>query len=136
MSAFVSINQERRKLLIGSSPDDNCPICWRVVDQRVEEDWRTVKDEQRIDIGIAYLGQKYHFEDFVLYRSGEKGPAKIGYITGFKIPKKDSSNSSVIIVMKCVGRITDLAKIAPPFMFKHEVRSHVTCGFEYLMSGE
>ena len=85
-------------------------------------DWRTVKDGQGNIIGVAYLWQKYHFEDFVLYHSEEKGPAKIGYITDFQFPKNESRNSSVIVTMQCVGRMTDLAKVAPPFMFRHEVR--------------
>lgn len=122
MSAFVSINRERRKLVIDGSPDDNCPICWRVVDQDIEKAWRIVKDGHRNVIGVAYLWQKYHLEDFVLYHSQEKGPAKIGYIRGFKFPQNESRNSSVIVVMQHVGRMTDLAKVAPPFMFKHEVR--------------
>jgi DNA (cytosine-5)-methyltransferase 1 len=89
LSAFISINRERRKLVIDGPPDDNCPICWRVLDQRTEEEWRIVKDEEGNTIGVAYLWQQFHFEDFVLYRSQEKGPAKIGYITGFKFPKNE-----------------------------------------------
>jgi DNA (cytosine-5)-methyltransferase 1 len=124
LSAFVSINREQRKLVIDGPPDDNCPICWRAFDRRTEEEWRIVKDDQGIDIGVAYLWQKYHFEDFVLYRSQEKGPANIGYVTGFQFPKNESRNSPVIVTMRRVGRMADLAKIAPPLIFRHEVRKH------------
>jgi DNA (cytosine-5)-methyltransferase 1 len=118
----VSINRERRKLVIDGAPDDNCPICWRIADQENAKHWNALKDDQSIEIGIAYLGQKYHFDDFILYRSKLKGPANIGHIIGFKFPKNQARNSSVIVTVKRLGRMTDLAKIAPPYMLRHEVR--------------
>lgn len=116
--------------MVDGPPDDNCLICCRIADQRNEEEWDKVRDEQGFEIGVAYLWQRYHLDDFVLYRSRAKGPAKIGYITGFQYPTNESRKSAVLVKLKCVGRMNELAKILPQFMLRHEVKT-----FRFVQTG-
>ncbi|KAG6836078.1 hypothetical protein H0H93_011621 [Arthromyces matolae] len=81
---YVSTNAERRDLFAANPAPDNCFTC-AILDQRDQEctENRLRDDTEHVN-GVSFRGQKYHYEDFVLYRA-KQGPAHLGYIVNFRI---------------------------------------------------
>jgi DNA (cytosine-5)-methyltransferase 1 len=95
-------------------PPDNCPVCL-LHEQRDQESYgRKLLD------GVAYDGQSYHLDDFVLFRA-ESGPAHIGYITNILFPVKATSRAPTVVTVKRVGRVSDLVGVLPSSVIKDEV---------------
>ncbi|RDB29208.1 DNA (cytosine-5)-methyltransferase 3 [Hypsizygus marmoreus] len=118
-SSIISLDMERRDLAAAHLPPQNCPVC-PLIEQHLEEQVdRRLRDEQGIPNGVAFLGQKYHLEDFVLYRA-EKGPAHIGYITGVHFPIKETSVVASTLTIQRVGRISTIARLLPENVVRDE----------------
>ncbi|KAG6901728.1 hypothetical protein C0995_008696 [Termitomyces sp. Mi166 len=116
-ATYTSIVPERRKLVELSLPPYNCTIC-RLLDQVDHEKTENkLKDEKGIMNGVAFRGQKYHYEDFVLYHA-RQGPAHLGYIVDFRIINNKKVRSEVYL--RRVGRISSLGNILPDNVLKDE----------------
>ncbi|KAG6907943.1 hypothetical protein DXG01_006801 [Tephrocybe rancida] len=122
-ATYTSSKPERRELVALSSPPYNCIVCI-LNDQVAQEDSENrLKDEKGIQNGVAYGGQKYHLEDFVLYRAPE-GPAHIGYICHIRLITNPNIPSEVRL--RRVGRISSIGGALPDDVLKDERHLYLT----------
>ncbi|KNZ81672.1 DNA (cytosine-5)-methyltransferase 1 [Termitomyces sp. J132] len=116
-ATYTSIVPERRELVAFSLPPFNCTIC-RLLDQRDQEKSENkLRDEKGNTNGVAFRGEKYHFEDFVLYHA-QQGPAHLGYIVDFRIINNRKLRSEVYL--RRLGRISSLGNVLPDNVLKDE----------------
>lgn len=114
-------------MVLNRNPPNNCFTCdiyKDTVDKCVYAPLKIVTDQGTVE-GVAYGGNSYHIYDFVLYRSEEKGPAHIGYITNITFPVRETATSSPKIYLQCVGRVNTIMKTNPAVLnglIKDEVR--------------
>jgi len=81
---------------------------------------RQLKDKEGIK-GVAYGGNKFHLDDFVLYRA-ESGPARIGYVRGIHFPHRETAVIETTLTIQLVGRISMLPpNILPEGVLRDEV---------------
>ncbi|KAG5635917.1 hypothetical protein H0H81_009679 [Sphagnurus paluster] len=118
MATYTSIDGVRHAMTV-NNPPDNCPVC-PLLEQREQEGIESpLRSGDRIN-GIAFGGQTYHYEDFVLYRADE-GPAHVGYITDFKIlPPKSDGKICTQVFVKRVGRVASLGNVLPQDVLRDE----------------
>lgn len=99
------------------SPPNNCLSCALREEQDLQVSPLELKNEHGVTHGLAFAGRQFHLEDFVTYRA-DSGPCHIGYIVGVTFEYR-----SVFVMVRKVGRISDLEKILPSKMIKDEVFS-------------
>ncbi|KAG6884780.1 hypothetical protein C0993_008341 [Termitomyces sp. T159_Od127] len=118
-ATYTSSVLERRELVASSRPPFNCTICYLLEQQDQEKAENKLRDEKGTMNGVAFRGEKYHFEDFVLYHA-QQGPAHLGYIVDLRIISNKRVQSEVYL--RRVGRISLLGDVLPDDVLKDEVR--------------
>ncbi|KAF5385343.1 hypothetical protein D9615_001032 [Tricholomella constricta] len=118
-ATYTSIDSVRLDISKMNNPPYNCMVCPVVQQQEQEKADLPLNDSQKIVNGVAYGGQNYHYEDFVLYRA-EKGPANIGYITGFNFLPLRGGDVRTEVYLKRVGRISSIANVLPDDVLRDE----------------
>lgn len=99
---------------------ENCPVCDLVAEHKQKEIPEALKDHA----GVSLRGSDYHISDFVLYRSESmSGPGSIGQIIKFEFPQRETSWDPILVVVKKLGRASDLKSILPENEFVDEVSS-------------
>lgn len=116
-ATYTSTVVERRELVASSRPPFNCTICCLLDQQDQEKAENKLRDEKGNMIGVAFRGQKYHFEEFVLYHA-QQGPAHLGYIVNLRIINNKKVQSEVYL--RRVGRISSLGNVLPDDVLKDE----------------
>ena len=121
-ATYTSIVLERREVVAHSLPPFNCTICPLLDQQDQEKTENKLKDEKGNTNGFTFRGEKYHFEDFVLYHA-QRGPAHLGYIVDFRIINNKKLRSEVHL--RRVGRISSLGNVLPHNVLKDEVCENI-----------
>ncbi|KAF8215788.1 S-adenosyl-L-methionine-dependent methyltransferase [Mycena galopus ATCC 62051] len=104
----TSLDTDEMDQVFNTPPPDNCLPCKRTNLYNTHSEWDVVKefvDAGKVVAGVAYHGHRYHPHDFFLY-NGRNGPAQIGYMQGFLIPR--SGKVLPKIQFTKVGRMGDL----------------------------
>ncbi|KAG6831962.1 hypothetical protein H0H87_003297 [Tephrocybe sp. NHM501043] len=122
-ATYTSIKEEHRKAVASSIPPFNCTICPLLEQMKQEEDENQLRNEKGVMDGVAFRGQKYHFEEFVLYHA-EDGPAYIGYIIGIRYIANKKFSSQVDL--RRVGRISSLGSVLPADEVRDERHLYLT----------
>ncbi|KAJ7269358.1 S-adenosyl-L-methionine-dependent methyltransferase [Mycena haematopus] len=106
----TSLDTKEMNRVFQKPPPNNCLPCLQTDLYNTDADWKVLKESTaqggKAVAGVAFQGQKYHSNDFFLYNGGGSGPAQIGYMQGFLIPRNGTALPKIQFTM--VGRIGDL----------------------------
>lgn len=105
LATFTSINQTNRHRITSNRPPENCPICPMTEEKDEMKYDRQLKTKDGRIYGIAYGGNEYHYDDYVLYKA-ESGPARIGFITSINVSKRENREVQSSVDVLAVGRIS------------------------------
>jgi len=86
----------------------------------VQHQEHQLTDQVPIKDGVAHLGQKYHIDDFVLIRR-DQGPCAMGQVVDVVLSRFPTDDDPIIVKVRRLGRLNDIAGILPPDEFVHDV---------------
>ena len=96
-------------------PPENCPSC--VSSDQVSD--KMACSPTRTPPGVSYIGNTYHVDDYVLFRSqAEHDPAQIGRVIDIHFPplKSKKFTEHTIITLQLLGRMASVKGIESVFI--------------------